>query len=214
MDKATDSPLPASLASDRSEREIDDLLRDFQIACEDAYANGRSEDSITPTAKHRAILRNELRARLLAASSLAPGPAAEDETERHIAEIESHRENLTVLGAVREDIQWLVSRFRSARAENERLLAEKAEANDRAAEYEEERNAAGAEVLRLCAQNERLMKERDDASGILRRLLEKTGSRGAQQVSGFYARGEIQRAVDALGAAAQSAERATGDENA
>jgi hypothetical protein len=45
--------------------QVDELLRLFQAACEDAYANGRTESSMMPTAKHRAILRNDIRARLL-----------------------------------------------------------------------------------------------------------------------------------------------------
>jgi hypothetical protein len=69
-------PSVASEGTPEREREIDDLLRLFQEACEDAYANGRSEDSIMPTAKHRAILRNDIRARLLSVDQLRADLAA------------------------------------------------------------------------------------------------------------------------------------------
>ena len=56
------------------ERRIDELLREFQMACEDAAEF--NADSIRASAKHRAILRNELRSELLAVAALRAEVAA------------------------------------------------------------------------------------------------------------------------------------------
>lgn len=57
--------------------DIDELLRQFQRACEDVVVRGDS--NISETTKLRAILRNDLRARLLAAPSSSEPVSAPSE---------------------------------------------------------------------------------------------------------------------------------------
>ncbi len=78
-----------------SGQEIDELLRDFQIACEDAHANGRSEESIMPTAKHRALLRNEIRWRLLRVAALSEERNAARQTVGFFAAVIKSGEDFT-----------------------------------------------------------------------------------------------------------------------
>jgi hypothetical protein len=52
------------LARELARLEIDDLLSDFQRACETVVVRGDSH--VSETTKHRALLRNDLRAKLLA----------------------------------------------------------------------------------------------------------------------------------------------------
>lgn len=68
-DLTLEPPRPARDGETLSdERRIDELLREFQMACEDAAEF--NADSIRASAKHRAILRNELRSELLAVAAL------------------------------------------------------------------------------------------------------------------------------------------------
>jgi hypothetical protein len=58
----------AVLARELGRLEIDDLLSDFQRACETVVVRGDSH--VSETTKHRALLRNDLRAKLLERASL------------------------------------------------------------------------------------------------------------------------------------------------
>jgi hypothetical protein len=60
--------LHAVLARELGRLEIDDLLSDFQRACETVVVRGDSH--VSETTKHRALLRNDLRAKLLERASL------------------------------------------------------------------------------------------------------------------------------------------------
>lgn len=64
---------------------VDDLLEAFERACADVVAEVAANGNATRLVKHRSILRNEIRGRLLAARSSAPSDELADRVTRFFA---------------------------------------------------------------------------------------------------------------------------------